>query len=44
MVDLFSSDSRKVAYVEWLKVKRRWSGGKSTPGMMIAMGPSDVTV
>ena len=44
MADLFLSDSRKVAYVGLLKVERRWSGRKGTPGMMIALGPSDVTV
>ena len=44
MADLFLSDSRKVANIE-PKVKRRWSGGKGTPGMMmIALGPSDVMV
>ena len=33
-----------MAYVGYLNVKRSWSGGKGAPVMMIALGPSDLTV
>ena len=44
IANLFLSDSRKMAYVGYLNVKRRWSGGKGAPVMMIALGPSHLTV